>query len=72
MTSFFLPLITQPLKMGSTLKGKNLVMREQILSFKSLTPSKRGQNKNCSIASPEGLPIHLKSLSMQSGFSLGF
>ena len=24
-----------PLKMGSTLKGKNLLLREQILSFKS-------------------------------------
>ena len=37
--------------MGSTCKGKNLLLEEQILSFKKLTPTEKG-GKNSIVASP--------------------
>ena len=44
--------------MGSTLKGKNLLQEEQILFFKSGPPAEKG-GKNCRVASPVSIPIHL-------------
>ena len=35
MTSNLLPKMKKPFQKGSTLKGKNLLLEEQILSFKS-------------------------------------
>ena len=46
-------------KIGSTPKGKNLLLEEQILSFKSRPLLKRVA-KNDKFASPESVLIHLK------------
>ena len=41
-TSCLLPGTTYPYKMGSTLKRKNLLLQEQILSFKSVSLMEKG------------------------------
>ena len=47
--------------MRSTFKGKNLLLWEQILFFKKLTPNVvGGKNENKRVASPESVPIHIK------------
>ena len=48
------------LKRGSTLKGKNLLLEEQILSFKSWPhwEGKEAKNENGRVVSPEIVPIH--------------
>ena len=50
-----LPLVNEAISKGYTLKRKNLLLEEQILSFKELIPIRRES------ASPEDVPIHLRS-----------
>ena len=45
-------------KMGSTLKGKNLLPAEQILFFKSRPLMMEGKNENDRVISHEIVPIH--------------
>ena len=49
-------------KVGSTLKGKNLLLEEHILPFKSLNPIKKDKNETGRVASLESVFIHLKYL----------
>ena len=52
--------------MGSTLEGKNLLLREQILSCKSWPPlAYRGKNQNGRVDSPESVPIHLNPTALR-------
>ena len=47
-------------KIGPTLKGKNLLLGEQILFFLELTPNEMGgKNENKRVTSHESVPIHL-------------
>ena len=46
-------------KMGSTLKGKNLLLEEQILSFKSRPLLTKGKNESGRVVSPESVSIYL-------------
>ena len=51
-------LTTKPFKNGSALKKKNLLLEEQILSFKSWLPLRReAKVKNGRVASPESEPL---------------
>ena len=45
--------------MLSTIKEKNLLLREQILSFKSDLQLEGGQKWKSWVTSPEGMTIHL-------------
>ena len=49
-------------KVGSALKGKNWLLEEQILPFKSLNPIKKDKNEIGRVASLERVFIHLKYL----------
>ena len=52
-----------PSKMGPTLKGKNLLLWEQIFSFKCRpSTEKGGKNENDRVASPESVTIHLSNI----------
>ena len=54
--------------MGSTLKGKNLLLWEQILFLIVLTPNETGgKNENDRVAPPKRVPIHLNSASVYLG-----
>ena len=63
MVSSLLLLATKPSKKGATLKGKNLLPEEQILSFKCRPPLVRKKRKSFfGTASSESVPIHIYSL----------
>ena len=52
-----------PFRLGSNLRGKNLLKREQIL-FQELTSDEMGgKNENKRVASPESVPTQLKNSS---------
>ena len=46
-------------KCTSTLKGKNLLLGKQILSFNSRSLREGGQNGTDRVASPENIPMHI-------------
>ena len=48
------------LGIGSTLKGKNLLLEEQILSLR-VDPYRKGR-QNSRVASPVSIPIHLNTI----------
>ena len=60
MTSCLLSRTMKPFQNGVYLKGKNLLLGEQILSFKSDPIEKRDKDENGRVASPESVSIHLK------------
>ena len=45
----------KPFEKESTLKRKNLLLEEQILSFMSLLPLRKGKYENYRVASPESV-----------------
>ena len=55
ITSFVLPWTTKTFQEGSTLKGKNLLLREQILFFKSLPHFGRDARKKTVPCIPKNL-----------------
>ena len=58
--SYLLPWQTKLFQKGSTLKGKNLLLKEQIHSFKSWPHSKSGKNENDKAAFPESISVHFE------------
>ena len=59
-TQIYLKVIWCTFKMGVTLKGKNLLLAEQIVSFKSLPRLKnKAKNENEGVASPVNVSIYL-------------
>ena len=51
--------------MGSTLKGKNLLLLEQILIFKVDSTEKGGKNENGKVVSPESVYTHLNPIALR-------
>ena len=68
-TNDLLPLKMHPFQMGCTLKGKNLLLEEQILSFKScMTPTEKGgKTKQMAIAS---LEVYLNIMKSETNLCL--
>ena len=58
MASCLIPCKMTPFKMGSTLKGKNL-LRSKFFSLRVTPNEMGGKNENKRVASPESVPIHL-------------
>ena len=66
VTAFFFTGRHRNIEMESTHKGENLLLLEQILSFKSRSRLKKAATmKNRRVASLESLPSHLKCTPLQ-------
>ena len=66
MTAFFFTGRHRNIEMESTHKGENLLLLEQILSFKSRSRLKKAATMKTRVASLESLPSHLKCTTLHN------